>query len=45
MLERYFLKPESVDRIRACWLGEAIERYVTDLSEQGEVVKRKRTPR
>jgi len=35
MLQRYFLKPESVDRIRACWLGEAIERYVSDLSEQG----------
>jgi len=35
MLERYFLKPESVDRIRACWLGESIERYVSNLSEQG----------
>jgi integrase/recombinase XerD len=35
MLERYFLKPESVDRIRACWLGDAIEHYVGDLSEQG----------
>jgi integrase/recombinase XerD len=35
MLERYFLKPESVDRIRACWLGEAIEHYVSNLSEQG----------
>lgn len=35
MLERYFLKPETVDRIRACWLGDAIERYVSDLSEQG----------
>jgi site-specific recombinase XerD len=35
MLERYFLKPESVDRIRACWLGAAIEEYVGDLSEHG----------
>jgi integrase/recombinase XerD len=35
MLERYFLKPESVDRIRACWLGAAIEEYVGDLNEHG----------
>jgi site-specific recombinase XerD len=35
MLERYFSKPESVDRIRACWLGVAIEDYVGDLSEHG----------
>ena len=35
MLQRYFLKPETIDRIHACWLGEAIERYVVWLSEQG----------
>lgn len=34
MLERYFVKPETVDRIRASWLGEPIERYVTWLTEQ-----------
>lgn len=34
MLERYFVKPDTVDRIRSSWLGEPIERYVTWLSEQ-----------
>ena len=29
MLERYFVRPTTVDRIRATWLGEPIERYVT----------------
>lgn len=33
MLERYFIRPVTIDRIRACWLGEAIERYVTWLAE------------
>ena len=33
MLDRYFHKPDTVDRIRNCWLGEAIERYVTQLVE------------
>jgi len=28
MLENYYVKPESVDRIRASWLGEPIEKYV-----------------
>ena len=35
MLERYYLKPETIDRIRATWLGEPIERYVAWLTEQG----------
>ncbi|MEI6704439.1 MAG: site-specific integrase [Deltaproteobacteria bacterium] len=34
MLERYFVKPDTVDRIRASWLGDPIERYVTWLTEQ-----------
>jgi site-specific recombinase XerD len=34
MLERYFVKPDTVDRIRASWLGEVIEGYVTWLTEQ-----------
>jgi len=25
MLERYFIRPETVDRIRNCWLGEEIQ--------------------
>jgi integrase/recombinase XerD len=35
MFERYFLKPTTTDRIRASWVGEAIERYVTWLTSQG----------
>jgi len=35
MLERYFTKPQTADRIRSSWLGETIERYVTWLSEHG----------
>ena len=35
MLERYFVKYQTVDRIRACWLGTAIERYVEWLEQEG----------
>jgi site-specific recombinase XerD len=35
MLERYFLKPDTVDRLRASWIGEPIERYVQWLNERG----------
>lgn len=35
MLERYFLKPQTIDQIRGLWLGQEIERYVVRLSEQG----------
>jgi len=35
MLERYFTRPTTIDRIRASWIGELIERYVTWLTEQG----------
>lgn len=34
MLNRYFIRPTTVDRIRACWIGEAIERYVVWLTQQ-----------
>jgi hypothetical protein len=34
-LETYFVKPETVDRVRGCWIGPEIEVYVTWLSEQG----------
>lgn len=27
MLEKYFVKPQTVDRVRACWIGAEIERY------------------
>ena len=35
MLEKYFIKPETSDRIRDSWLGEPIENYVCWLSENG----------
>lgn len=34
MLERYYALPTTVDRIRALWLGPAIERYATWLAER-----------
>jgi hypothetical protein len=35
MLETYFVKPQTVDRIRACWIGAEIERYAGWLSGRG----------
>ncbi len=35
MFERYYLKPETIDRLHASWLCEPIERYVQWLDEQG----------
>ena len=35
MLERYFIKPATIDRIRANWLGPHIERYVEWLNSEG----------
>ena len=32
MLEQYLVRPVTVDRIRACWLGSVIEQYVTWLA-------------
>jgi integrase/recombinase XerD len=34
LLNRYFIRPTTVDRIRASWIGDAIERYVSWLGEQ-----------
>lgn len=34
MLNRYFIRPTTVDRIRASWIGDPIERYVAWLCEQ-----------
>jgi len=42
MLERYYALPTTVDRIRALWLGPAIERYATWLAERGFSVARGR---
>lgn len=35
MLETYFVKPQTVDRVRASWIGPEVERYVVWLAEQG----------
>lgn len=32
MLEEYFVRPQTVDRIRGSWLGDAIQKYVTWLA-------------
>ena len=38
MLEDFFERPTTVDRIRASWLGSAIDRYVDWLSGHGYAV-------
>jgi len=35
MLERYFIRPATVDRIRTSWIAAPIEQYVTSLSDKG----------
>jgi site-specific recombinase XerD len=35
MLERYYVRPQTVDRIRGSWIGAEIERYVVWLAERG----------
>src|SRR5207245_4248863 len=35
MLEQYFVKPSTIDRIRASWLAPQIERYVEWMHAQG----------
>ena len=35
MLEKYFVRPGTIDRVQASWLGVEIERYVESLDEQG----------
>ena len=35
MLERYFVRPATVDRIRASWIGVPIEQYVKSLADKG----------
>ncbi len=35
MLESYFVKPTTVDRIRDSWIGAEVERYVAWLAEHG----------
>jgi site-specific recombinase XerD len=35
MLEQYFVRPQTVDRIRASWIGSDIEQYVSWLADRG----------
>ena len=35
MLETYFVKPETVERIRTSWIGSEVEQYVGWLADQG----------
>jgi site-specific recombinase XerD len=35
MLERYFVRPATVDQVRASWIAEPIERYVAWLTQRG----------
>jgi len=35
MLETYFVQPQTVDRIRASWIGAEVESYTAWLAEQG----------
>ena len=39
MLERYFARPQTVDRIHSSWLGPAIEQYATWLLERGHAAR------
>ena len=39
MLEKYFVRPQTVDRVRASWIGAEIERYVEWLAEHGLLVE------
>ena len=39
MLERFFVKPQTVDRIMGCWLGSQIDQYVAALCERGYAVR------
>ncbi len=34
MLERYYIRPDTVDRIRSSWIGQAVEQYVIWLVER-----------
>lgn len=35
MLETYFVKPTTVDRISASWIGAEVERYADWLADEG----------
>ena len=39
MLEQYFIKPSTIDRIRGSWIAAEIETYVGWLVDQGYSTK------
>ena len=39
MLETYFAKPATVERIRASWIGSEVEQYVGWMADQGYDVR------
>ena len=47
MLETYFAKPETVEHVRASWIGSEVERYVGWMADQGYDVRSiwRRVPR
>ena len=34
MLEHYYVRPDSADRVRSSWVGDPIEKYVGRLTQQ-----------
>src|SRR5258706_5333439 len=46
MLDRYYVRPETIDRIRSSWLGPPIDQYVTWMLERGYAARNlaKRVP-
>lgn len=39
MLERYFVRPRTVHRIRSSWIGPLVEQYLTSAEEHGYAVR------
>jgi len=39
MLEQYFIKPSTIDRLRGSWIAGEIETYVAWLADQGYSAK------
>ena len=39
MLEQYFIKPATIDRLRGSWIATEIETYVAWLADQGYSTK------
>jgi len=39
MLEQYYVRPETVDRVRSSWIGEAVEKYVAWLADHNHAAR------